>query len=413
MRKSKREKQLGQKRKRKRRRGAERIFRRSNKYRYYKMRSLGRYRGIFFAFALGALIFLLNQNMVMRGIERKSAPVSAHRKRKEGAPLEVLFVCCADIEAKDEEVGKLRDLLSESNIYVRSHQIPCLDIRGNLPSIDNIGNLAGTRFPKRPAEAFRALVKRGFEETVAIQGVFCRPKSGEEGPAVHPEISNIWVRSLLRDLDNKVSASTLRLFQLQDKGKLHNVLNKWGLQKYLPTRYTSPDDPSIEFPVMAKREIGASGKGVYICEDREQLKAVVQNRHKTQNHDALFQKSIPWLIEQAVVDGLEYMYHYVHTPESKRVFMACTKYVKKEWQEKKLYVKGTYDQRPQPTRTKCNKKLVSALRRVIVNEKAYGMGCVGFKLKHGVPKIFDWNMRQCGSMTPLAISKMLLYGRLP
>ena len=30
-----------------------------------------KFGGIFFAFALGALIFLLNQNMVMRGIERK------------------------------------------------------------------------------------------------------------------------------------------------------------------------------------------------------------------------------------------------------------------------------------------------------------------------------------------------------
>ena len=54
-------------------------------------------------------------------------------------------------------------------------------------------------------------------------------------------------------------------------------------------------------------------------------------------------------------------------------------------------------------------KVVCMVLHVIEIEGIVGAGCVGFKIdeRTNAPKVFDWNMRQCGSQTPVALKGML------
>ena len=223
----------------------------------------------------------------------------------------------------------------------------------------------------------------------------------------------MWVESLRSDPGNIVSKQTADIYKLQNKARLHDVLTAYSYGTLLPKLFRNPQEIApTQYPVVLKRSVGASGYGIFIINSAKELakEMDISNINSNKNERiAPYQarNSVGWIIEEAVVGGLEYMVHYIRT-NSGRPFIKCTVYKKEKWQSAKL-VKGTFDKRPIPSRTKCNMKVVCMVLHVIEIEGIVGAGCVGFKIdeRTNAPKVFDWNMRQCGSQTPVALKGML------
>jgi len=276
-------------------------------------------------------------------------------------------------------------------------------------------------FSEANADIFREKVKkatshRGYNYMVigAIGG-----REGDRDTcetAEVAEVSNVWLYSLMQG-ENSVSKSSIKKFGLQNKKNLHDTLVRLGFSQFSPRVYNYPFEmpKSYEYPVILKRITGTFGRGVYIVKSSSELENLVKEGDHAikqgQRREHSNQVGVDFLVEQAVMNGTEYVMHYLRTspdfPGMPWTRFFCGAYLKKSWKDKGLYVKGQGDLRPPMQEITCDERVVQVVHATLKAENVSGMGCINYKFAGGIPKIFDFNLRQCGSMrgpSPLMVT---------
>ena len=236
--------------------------------------------------------------------------------------------------AKSKDVIRLRELLQNTQFTASLDSIPCYEEDADSAPLEEREMLAGKVFPPKRAKLFRERIWGGNIERVAVQGVFCRDDTGRN-PTTRPEVSTVWVESLRSDPGNIVSKQTADIYKLQNKARLHDVLTAYSYGTLLPKLFRNPQEIApTQYPVVLKRSVGASGYGIFIINSAKELakEMDISNINSNKNERiAPYQarNSVGWIIEEAVVGGLEYMVHYIRT-NSGRPFIKCTVYKKRK-----------------------------------------------------------------------------------
>jgi hypothetical protein len=232
------------------------------------------------------------------------------------------------------------------------------------------------------------------------------------------EIANVWLESILRadsagPSGGAVSAATMRSFALQNKNRLHEIIVGLGLARFSPKVYctayswncSSAAVPATEFPVVIKALRMTDSKGIYIARTAREFDAHI---------NASTRSGAEFLVEEAVVAPTEFVYHYMRSQrfDAGRGHYWCGEY-RTPGQESGMFVKGvlrrnaTNDERVLYG-VPCDPQVIDVMVTVMDAEGVDGMGCINFKYAGGQAKIFDWNLRQCGSMiTAIRLAELL------
>lgn len=228
------------------------------------------------------------------------------------------------------------------------------------------------------------------------------------------EVWNIQIDSMLKGEDI-VSDATKTRYALQDKGKLYQIFSRLGLGEYVPKQYKFPKVLPDRYPVIVKRTQGAWGKGVSIVKSRLELDEIIlQDRNHLQPNDMNKQAGVKYVVQEAIVNVTEHVLHYVRTPKGfpgkgwTKVW--CGIYSHPDFVDKGgLFVKGFAYKGNFPTlrRTNCDGKVVRVALAVMEDVDVSGFGCLNYKYAETKPKVFDWNLRHCGSQSPKIIEELL------
>ena len=242
---------------------------------------------------------------------------------------------------------------------------------------------------------------------IVVQAAHCEHKVEDS------EISNRLLFSLLQPWGNKsgVMAAVERRFALQDKQKLSAILTRLNFGSYTPALFDYPRQQPGAYPVILKRETGTYGQGIFIVKSAKELSKRFKAVNERSGADAQAQVGVNFIVQEAVWNATEHIVHYLRTPPTFPgegwVRFWCGVYAKDAWAAKGLWIKGDRDRRPFLRRTPCDTRVLHVLRATLHAERVSGMGCINHKYSGDQPKIFDWNLRQCGSMDARVLEQLL------
>ena len=123
----------------------------------------------------------------------------------------------------------------------------------------------------------------------------------------------------------------------------------------------------------------------------------------------------PLIVEEAIQSERPLVIYYLshQTPFGMEVSFWCHIYVKDAFKETNgLFVLGANVRPPGPTQVECIPKDVEVMKIILEHTTMkQNLGCVDAKHdSNGTIKIFDWNVRMCGSLTPQIVLRYLLAG---
>ena len=250
-----------------------------------------------------------------------------------------------------------------------------------------------------------AMALREARDRGAIIGTALHRRVGSRnGCCLDAEVTNVWVERALADGDE---AQVDKVMALQNKSSLHDAFVEAGEENRVPKLYTEQEvkDRNIEYPVFAKAMRGIFGSNVWAIHNETELEDVLRKTKKLQSQQGL-------IVEEALVGDRPYTIHYLSWfhPLTKeyRVSYWCGVYEKEGWKDQGIFVQGQ-DRNPKIKKVECHPDDLEAFTNVIksVGMKS-GLGCVNGKDTNGrgTIKIFDWNIRMCGSLEKEIIDDM-------
>jgi len=226
------------------------------------------------------------------------------------------------------------------------------------------------------------------------------------------EIWNIEVDSMLQG-EGTVSDAIKARYALQEKDKLHNIFTRLGFDTYVPKQYDFPRVLPDQYPVIVKRTKGSYGLGVHIVRSAVELNETLRtDRAHLQKREMKKQAGVEYLVQEAIVNTTENVLHYIRTPTGypgkgwTKVW--CGIYSHRSWVDKEgLRIQGYKTKNLRLMRTQCDDRVVQPVLVVMKDQDVSGFGCLDYKYLKTQPKIFDWNMRHCGSQRRKVIIELL------
>lgn len=294
-----------------------------------------------------------------------------------------------------QNTGLSRDIksLRSKGINARWIQMPCLKERKS-PDIDS---------PEYSEYSLVLQEAHAKGDTIAttLEGRIYHTLNGGglRRCCLDAESANVWVEHALSG-GNQTHVDNV--MQLQNKSSLHTVFQSAGLPHRVPKKYSDQEvrAGNISYPVFVKNTRGVFGTGVYPVQNSTVMKKLLK---KIKNTDLI--------VEEALLGDRPYTHHYIsrQTKNGIQISFWCSVYIKEVWNHTGIFVQGAGDANPKPTQIQCNKKDMEAVKKIFesINLKQ-GLGCVNGKDTNGpgTMKIFDWNVRMCGSLTGDIISDL-------
>ena len=235
-------------------------------------------------------------------------------------------------------------------------------------------------------------------------------------------------------------------FKLQNKKLLRQTLVKYGYEKYVPKQYyniseillsksttssSSSSSNSISYPIVLKREKAEGGVGTYIVHSQEELKQRLKDdeyydslgmnhrksRHRTYNSAWLLEEYLPGTTQELIVylrpRGLKKQRNTAsNKAKDFTTYFWCGSHSNTRWNGKHgEFVKGYANIRgtvTTPTNCSQHDELLELIDTVLTKEDIYGTGCINYKYgttsinddgNIPVPKVHDWNLRTCATMS--------------
>ena len=250
-----------------------------------------------------------------------------------------------------------------------------------------------------------ALQLKEARDNGAIIATALHRRVGPKNCCVDAEAANVWVERALAGGDEKQVA---KVMQLQNKSSLHDAFVGAGEEDRVPKLYTEEEVKAkkIKYPVFAKATRGIFGQNVWAITNETEFDEVMRKNRRVA-------KSKGIIVEEALVGDRPYTIHYLSwfnpATQSYKVSWWCGVY-EKEWATKGIFVQGQ-DKNPPIKRVECEDADIDAFTRVIEHTgMKQGLGCVNGKDTDGpgTIKIFDWNIRMCGSLRKNIIDDMYM-----